>query len=185
MLAFVPVTLDLYRHVRRHLHWTLQNLVAFADHAGKCWPSVRTLASVTGTPRSTVSRHLAQTGAGGHNHAPATPRRLLRLTIKKAFLPAQRGLSHQRKSAVPRVRTEEKSGKETGALARRFARSGASDFLSTSSFGGGLPDMTSQWRKRIESWATSGGRFWLDSWGEKPGQPGCMVPAEALATTNR
>ena len=31
MLAFVPVTLDLYRTVKRHLHWTLQNLVAFAD----------------------------------------------------------------------------------------------------------------------------------------------------------
>jgi hypothetical protein len=27
LLAFVPVTLDLYRSVRRHLHWTLQNLV--------------------------------------------------------------------------------------------------------------------------------------------------------------
>ena len=31
MLAFVPVTLDLYRTVRRHLHWTLQNLVSFLD----------------------------------------------------------------------------------------------------------------------------------------------------------
>ena len=58
MLAFVPVTFDLYRTVRRHLHWTLQNLVAFADCTGKCWPSVRTLAAATGQPRSTVSRHL-------------------------------------------------------------------------------------------------------------------------------
>ena len=61
MLAFVPVTLDLYRTVRRHLHWTLQNLISFADRSGKCFPSVRTLAAATGTPRSTVSRHLAQT----------------------------------------------------------------------------------------------------------------------------
>src|SRR3954469_23215281 len=60
MLVFVPVTLDLYRTVRRHLHWTLQNLVAFADRTGRCFPSVRTLAGATGTPRSTVSRHLAQ-----------------------------------------------------------------------------------------------------------------------------
>ena len=60
MLAFVPVTLDLYRSVRRHLHWTLQNLIAYADRSGKCWPSVRTLSATTGTPRSTVSRHLAQ-----------------------------------------------------------------------------------------------------------------------------
>src|SRR5215204_5112359 len=42
LLSFIPVTLDLYRTVRRHLHWTLQNLVAFADHTGRCFPSVRT-----------------------------------------------------------------------------------------------------------------------------------------------
>ena len=65
LLSFVPVTLDLYRTVRRHLHWTLQNLVAFADHAGHCFPSIRTLASATGTPRSTVSRHLAQLAQEG------------------------------------------------------------------------------------------------------------------------
>jgi len=79
MLAFVPVTLDLYRTVRRHLHWTLQNLVAFADRTGKCFPSVRTLAAATGQPRSTVSRHLAQVGPGGRHRTSAAPWRLLRL----------------------------------------------------------------------------------------------------------
>src|SRR3954447_11794227 len=71
MLAFVPATLDLYRTVRRHLHWTLQNLVAFADRTGRCFPSVRTLAAATRQPRSTVSRHLAQTGRRGRHRAPA------------------------------------------------------------------------------------------------------------------
>src|SRR4051812_39087365 len=56
MLAFVPVTLDLYRTVRRHLHFTLQNLVAFADRTGRCFPSVRTLAAATGQPRRGPSR---------------------------------------------------------------------------------------------------------------------------------
>src|SRR4051794_25981483 len=79
MLAFVPVTLDFYRSVRRHLHWTLQNLVAFADRTGRCFPSVRTLAAATGQPRSTVSRHLAQIGQGGHHHTPAAPGWRLRL----------------------------------------------------------------------------------------------------------
>jgi Helix-turn-helix domain len=60
LLSFIPVTLDLYRTVHRHLHWTLQNLVAFADRAGRCFPSVRVLAAATGQPRSTVSRHLTQ-----------------------------------------------------------------------------------------------------------------------------
>jgi hypothetical protein len=73
VLSFVPVTLDLYRTVRRHLHWTLQNLVAYADRTGKCWPSVRTLAAATGQPRSTVSRHLAQLGPGGRHRASAAP----------------------------------------------------------------------------------------------------------------
>ena len=65
LLSFIPVTLDLYRTVRRHLHWTLQNLVAFADRTGRCFPSVRTLAAATGQPRSTVSRHLAQLAEAG------------------------------------------------------------------------------------------------------------------------
>ena len=65
LLSFVPVTLDLYRTVRRHLHWTLQNLVAFADRTGRCFPCVRTLAAATGTPRSTVSRHLAKLAEAG------------------------------------------------------------------------------------------------------------------------
>ena len=96
MLAFVPVTLDLYRTVRRHLHWTLQNLVSFADRSGKCWPSVRTLAKATGTPRSTVSRHLAQPGPGGRHYAPATPWRRLRVRDREG-VPAR----HER--GVPRA----------------------------------------------------------------------------------
>src|SRR6476659_4385575 len=82
LLPFIPVTLDLYRTVRRHLHWTLQNLIAFADRAGRCFPSVRTLASATGTPRSTVSRHLAQLGRGRRHRAPAAPWRRLCLRYR-------------------------------------------------------------------------------------------------------
>ena len=96
MLAFVPVTLDLYRTVRRHLHWTLQNLVAFADRAGRCFPSVRTLAAATGTPRSTVSRHLAQLAKEGVVHRQRRPGGVYAYVIEARFLPAQRGVSHRR-----------------------------------------------------------------------------------------
>src|SRR3954466_15829960 len=96
MLAFVPVTLDLYRTVRRHLHWTLQNLVAFADRAGHCFPSIRTLASATGTPRSTVSRHLAQLAEEGVIARQRRPGGCYAYTIASRFLPANRGVSHQR-----------------------------------------------------------------------------------------
>ena len=173
MLAFVPVTLDLYRSVRRHLHWTLQNLVAYADHAGKCWPSVRTLASATGTPRSTVSRHLAQLAASGIITRQRRPGGAYAYTIAKAFLPAQRGVSHARDRGVPRARTEEQAGKKTGFARARFADRKVSY--------GELPDDRAKWTARMRSWRQS--RFWLPLWGPKPGEPGCFAPAELLHGT--
>src|SRR5215216_1341650 len=54
LLAYIPVRFDLYRTVRRHLHFTLQCLVGFADKAGQCWPSCRKLAAVAGLSKSTM-----------------------------------------------------------------------------------------------------------------------------------
>src|SRR3954466_9320642 len=107
MLAFVPVTLDLYRTVRRHLHWTLQNLVAFADRTGRCFPSVRTIAAAAGTPRSTVSRHLAQLAEAGVIARQRRPGGVYAYTIASRFLPAARGVSHSRDRGVPVAGTEE------------------------------------------------------------------------------
>src|SRR5215204_6918747 len=114
MLAFVPVTFDLYRTVRRHLHWTLQNLVAFADRTGRCFPSVRTLAAATGQPRSTVSRHLAQLAEEGVIARQRRPGGCYAYVIAGRFLPAARGVSHRRAEGVPPARTEEQVGKKTG-----------------------------------------------------------------------
>src|SRR3954452_14997044 len=63
LLAYIPVRFDLYRTVRPALRWTLQNLVAFANRAGRCFPSVRTLAAAAGVSKSTASRHLAELGS--------------------------------------------------------------------------------------------------------------------------
>src|SRR3954447_5327295 len=101
MLAFVPATLDLYRTVRRHLHWTLQNLVAFADRTGRCFPSVRTLAAATRQPRSTVSRHLAQLAEAGVLARRRRPGGVYAYVIAARFLPAARGVSHSRERGVP------------------------------------------------------------------------------------
>jgi len=57
MLAFVPVVFDAYRTVRPALRWTLQNLVGFADRAGRCFPSVRKLAAVAGVYRPRFLGH--------------------------------------------------------------------------------------------------------------------------------
>ena len=170
MLSFVPVTLDLYRTVRRHLHWTLQNLVAFADRTGQCWPSVRTLAAATGQPRSTVSRHLAQLAQEGVIARQRRPGGVYRYVIVARFLPAARGVSQQRDRGVPPPRTEEQAGKKTEGARARFAKSGVSF--------GEMPDERAKWQARLRSWQQS--RFWLPLWGPKPGEPGCFAPAELL-----
>lgn len=170
MLAFVPVTLDLYRTVRRHLHWTLQNLVAFADRTGRCFPSVRTLSAATGTPRSTVSRHLAQLAEAGVITRQRRPGGVYAYTIAARFLPAARGVSHGRDRAVPSARTEEQTDKKTGYARARFAKSGVSF--------GELPDERPKWEARLRGWAKS--RFWLPGWGPKPTEPGCFVPPVLL-----
>ena len=153
MLAFVPITFSVYRTVRRHLHWTLQNLVAYADRNGKCWPSVRTLAAATGTPRSTVSRHLGQLAEGGVIARQRRPGGVYAYTIAARFLPAARGVSHQRDRGVPPARTEEKSGKKTPA---------------------GLADDSLKWEARLRGWEKR--RFWMPFWGPKPTEPGCWAP---------
>jgi DNA-binding transcriptional MocR family regulator len=172
MLPFVPVTFATYRTVRRHLHWTLQCLVGFADRTGKCWPSVRVLAAATGTPRSTVSRHLAQLAADGIIARQRRPGGCYAYTIASRFLPASRRESHWRERRVPPARTEEQSGKKTGYAQARFAKPGLSF--------GEMPDDWAKWEARLRSWRKSG--FWLPQWGSKPGEAACIVPATLLQT---
>ena len=172
MLAFVPVTLDLYRTVRRHLHWTLQNLVAFADRTGRCFPSVRTLAAATGQPRSTVSRHLAQLAAEGVIARQRRPGGVYAYTIARRFLPARRGVSHSREKGVPPPGREEQTDKKTGYAQARFAKPKVSF--------GEIPDDRAKWEARVRSWRQS--RFWLPLWGPKPTEPGCFAPPGMLLT---
>src|SRR3954468_1573452 len=146
MLAFVPVTLDLYRTVRRHLHWTLQNLVAFADRTGRCFPSVRTLAARTGQPRSTVSRHLAQLAQEGVIARQRRPGGVYSYVIAGRFLPAARGVSHSRERGVPPARSEEQAGKKTG-YARASAR-----FAKREVNYGEMADERAKWEARLRGW---------------------------------
>jgi DNA-binding transcriptional ArsR family regulator len=176
LLSFIPVTLDLYRTVRRHLHWTLQNLVAFADRTGRCFPSVRTLAARTGQPRSTVSRHLAQLAQEGVIARQRRPGGVYAYTIASRFLPAARGVSHSRGKGVPPARSEEQVGKKKDARPRdRFVRREVSF--------GEMADERGKWEARLRSWRQS--RFWLPLWGPKPDQSGCFAPAEVLQGIQR
>jgi DNA-binding transcriptional MocR family regulator len=149
----------------------LQNLVAFADRTGKCWPSVRKLAAATGQPRSTVSRHLAQLAQEGVIARQRRPGGCYAYVIAGRFLPAARGVSHQREKGVPLARSEEQVGKKTGYARARFARSRVSF--------GEIPDEQARWQARLRSWRQS--RFWLPLWGAKPGEAGCLVPPALLS----
>lgn len=177
MLSFVPVTLDLYRTVKRHLHWTLQNLVAYADRDGRCFPSVRTLASVTDIPKSTVSRHLAQLAKLGIITRQRRPGGCYAYVIDGRFLPDMRGVSHaepevshQSEKPVPPGPTEEKDSKNKEGGARAFSAKPVSH----------SPGPHDQWRRRVESWRRSAGKFWLAQWGNTPDQPGHLVPIEVI-----
>src|SRR6185369_16195471 len=59
MLAFVPVVFDVYRPLKPRLRWAMQCLVSFADHTGRCFPSVRTFATHAGISKSAAGRDLA------------------------------------------------------------------------------------------------------------------------------
>ncbi len=170
MLDYVPVRFDLYRPLRPALRWTLQCLVSFADRTGRCFPSVRKLATVTGISKSSVSRHLATLAREGIVMRQRRPGGCYAYTIAARFLPAARQVSHKRDQGVPPVRTEEKSGKKTGYARARFAKRDVSY--------GEIPDERAKWEPRLRSWRES--RFWLALWGPKPSEPGCFAPADLL-----
>src|SRR3954454_7173009 len=67
--------------------------------------------------------------------------------IAARFLPAARGVSHQREKGVPLTRTEEQVGKKTGYARARFAKSGI-NFDE-------LPDERAKWQARLRSWRQS------------------------------
>ena len=192
MLPFVPVTFDLYRPLKPRLRWAMQCLVGYADHAGRCFPSLRTFAVQAGISKSAAGRDLAELEAEGHLSRTRRPGGVYVYRIARRFLPRwareqvsqardrQREARRTRRAeaslrGVPQSGTEEKPEKKNqgnGARARqRFAER-------TVSFGE-LPDDRAKWQARLRSWRQS--RFWLPLWGPKPTEPGCFAPVEVLA----
>src|SRR4051812_305300 len=98
MLAFVPVAFDVYRPLKPRLRWAMQCLVSFADHAGRCWPSIRTLAQHAGISKSAAGRDLAELEAEGPLTRPRRPGGIYVYRIDRRFLPrwAPRKLSQTR-----------------------------------------------------------------------------------------
>ena len=191
MLSFVPVHFAVYRPLKPRLRWAMQCLVGYADHAGRCFPSLRTFAVQAGISKSAAGRDLAELEAEGHLTRTRRPGGVYVYRIARRFLPRwareqvsqardrQREARHARRTeaslrGVPEPGTKEKPRKKNqgdGAPARqRFAKSGLSY--------GELIDDRSKWEARLRSWRQS--RFWLPLWGPKPTELGCFAPAEVL-----
>jgi DNA-binding transcriptional MocR family regulator len=189
LLSFVPVHFAVYRPLKPRLRWAMQCLVGFADHAGRCFPSLRTFAVQAGISKSAAGRDLAELEAEGHLTRTRRPGGVYVYRIARRFLPRwakeqvsqardrQREARHARHATpslggVPEPGTEEKPKKKNQGNARaRFAKSRVSF--------GEMPDDRAKWEARLRSWRTS--RFWLPLWGPKPTEPGCFAPASMMA----
>jgi Helix-turn-helix domain len=192
MLAFVPVAFDVYRPLKPRLRWAMQCLVSFADRAGRCFPSIRTLAQHAGISKSAAARDLAELAAAGLVTRRRRPGGVYVYRIDRRFLPkwAPRKLSQPRDSrfgtapslmtdrsarGVPASGTEEKPDKKNQGSAQARAR-----FANPQVSYGALPDPNDRWAPRINAWRKSG--FWLAEWGDRPNEPGCMAPQALLQT---
>jgi DNA-binding transcriptional ArsR family regulator len=195
MLAFVPVVFDAYRPLKPRLHWAMQCLVSFADHTGRCFPSVRTFATHAGISKSAAGRDLAALTEAGLVCRKRRPGGVYVYQIGRRFLPrwtkeqVSQAWTRQREArrahradraakGVPGLGTEEKPDKKNQGSARERAGFGKLRM----SFGE-MPDPADRWQARVRSWIKSGGKFWLADWGPRPNEPGCWAPRELLQAT--
>src|SRR4051795_7482206 len=164
MLAFVPVTFALYRPLKPRLRWAMQCLVSFADHAGRCFPSVRTFATHAGISKSAAGRDLAALTEAGLVRRKRRPGGVYVYQIARRFLPhwakeqVSQAWDRQRKArqarraeraarGVPEPGTEEKPDKKNQGDARARGRS-ADRKVSFSE----MPDSADRWQARVRSW---------------------------------
>jgi DNA-binding transcriptional MocR family regulator len=186
MLAYVPVAFDVYRPLKPRLRWAMQCLVSFADHAGRCFPSIRTFAQHAGISKSAAGRDLAALTETGLITRKRRPGGVYIYRIDRRFLPkwpkqkvsqsrdvqtraASAGQADWSTGAVPAQGTEENPDKKNQGWARGRAR-----FVMPNMTDAELPDDTSKWEARLRSWRKS--RFWLPFWGPKPNEPDCWAP---------
>ena len=152
-----PSPFDLYRPLKPRLRWAMQCLVSFADHAGRCFPSLRTFAVQAGISKSAAGRDLAELEAEGHLTRTRRPGGVYVYRIARRFLPRwareqvsqhrdrKRKARHARRAeassrGVPERGTEEKPDEEKP----RRRRAGAQQFAKSELSFSELPDEREQ-----------------------------------------
>src|SRR3954469_23850690 len=99
MLAYVPVAFDVYRPLKPRHRWAMQCLVSFADHSGRCFPSIRAFAAQAGISKSVAQRDLAACAAAGYFTRERRPGGVYVYQIAERFLPRW-PVSQKRSSAT-------------------------------------------------------------------------------------
>jgi DNA-binding transcriptional MocR family regulator len=171
MFATIAVPFDAYRDLPTpQARWLMQCLARYADRDGRCWPNMRQLADDARMSLSTVCRrlkelaeagvfHRERKGVGRYRYTLAEPYRLRWPgKAEPSVSPAQAGVSH----------CETQEAKPAKYAERSLARFAGKE---------GLPRQT-EWAPRLRGWLKSG--FWLQAWGAKPNEPGCIVPLAEL-----
>src|SRR3954468_14088569 len=120
MLAYVPVIFDVYRPLKPRLRWAMQCLVSFADHAGRCFPSIRTFAVHADISKSAAGRDLAELEAEGHLTRTRRPGGIYVYQIARRFLPrwAAEQVSQHRDRKAERLRARRAQRAATGVPER-------------------------------------------------------------------
>jgi DNA-binding transcriptional MocR family regulator len=167
---------------------TLTALLRYVDRLGRCWPSLRQLAADIGMSEATACRamkRLADYGVFDERARPGNGR--YRYRIAARFLPRWPGKQPRKSSDCTAVQDglTQQAGHQANPAKQVRETLTRPRFASSKGSQDELPDLTDQWKARISSWVRSGGRFWLPQWGEKPGQPGCMVPTSVLLAISK
>jgi DNA-binding transcriptional MocR family regulator len=181
LFSIVAVPFVEYAALPRSEHrWLLTCFSRYVDQAGKAFPSLRQLARDARMSLASVSRYMAVLERLEVFQRQRRPGGRYVYQLAETYRPrwpgrTGRGVSAGRQG-VPRAETTEqaeptKQAREARKRAR-FAKSGLSF--------GEIPDDRAKWEVRLRSWRRS--QFWLQLWGARPGETGCMAPSELLKT---
>jgi hypothetical protein len=159
VFQIVAVPFDAYAALPSPQHrWLLTCLARYADCDGRCWPSMRQLATDARMSLASVCRYLRSIAdLGVFQRARRSVGRYV-YTLTETYRPRWPGRADRRVPALQRGVSGAETQEANPAKQIRFAQ----DF----------PE--APWQQRIDSWRNS--RFWLPQWGPRPGDPGCWAP---------
>jgi hypothetical protein len=166
LFAIVAVPFDAYAALPRpEYRWLLTCLARYTDPEGRCWPSMRQLAEDARMSLASVCRYLKGLADLGVFQRERRPGGRYRYRLAESYRPRWPGCVSAEKRRVSGAGTQEARLPKQFFKQERFAEV--------------LP--APPWEQRIGWWLKS--RRWLDNWGPRPNEPGCLAPVQLLRAT--